>query len=98
MTYLSQLLPSPFKGVNPDGIKSLDVIPTILGNLIEIFLVLGGIFAVLVIIWAGINYIVSQGDPGRTKDAKNTILYAVVGLILSAGSYMLVEFVLGRLV
>lgn len=96
MNYLAQI-PNPFKLVPTDNIQSLDVIPQIIANLIEILLVLCGIMAVLIIVWAGINYIVSQGDPGRTKDAKNMILYAVIGLILSAGAYMLVQFVVMRL-
>lgn len=41
-----------------------------------------GIVAVAFIVYGGIKYVVSQGDPGKTRSATQTIIYAVVGLIV----------------
>jgi hypothetical protein len=59
-----------------------------------LFLVLGGL-AVIFIIIGGIRYAISQGNPGQVKSAKDTILYAVVGLAVALLSYAIVRFVSG---
>ncbi len=72
---------------------SLTDIGILLANLIEFVIALAAALAVIYVIYAGIQYASSQGDPGKTKDAKNAITYAVFGIILSAGSYIIVDFV-----
>jgi hypothetical protein len=60
-----------------------------------IFYVAGAV-AVLIIIIGGIGYIASTGDPGRITKAKNTILYAVIGLVVVILARAIVAFVVGR--
>ncbi|HVE80556.1 MAG TPA: hypothetical protein VNA68_00200 [Candidatus Dormibacteraeota bacterium] len=92
---MNDLFPSIFKGADLSS-NSIAVIPIIFANIIEIILILSGVLAVIMIIWAGINYVISQGDPGRIKSAKDTITYAIFGLVLSAGAFLIIEFILGR--
>ena len=56
-----------------------------------------GIIAVIFIIIGGINYTMSQGDPGKVKKAKDTIMYAVIGLIVSLLAFAITAFVLNAL-
>ena len=56
-----------------------------------------GIVAVVMIVIGGIYYASSDGDPGKITNAKNTILYAVIGLILAIASAAIVNFVFGAL-
>lgn len=63
---------------------------------INILLYVAGVAAVIVIIIGGIMYIVSHGDASRIKAAKDTILYAVVGLVVAILAYAIVNFVLSR--
>lgn len=56
-----------------------------------------GIVAVIVIVIGGIFYTISQGDPGKIKKAKDTILYAIIGLIVSLLSFAIVTFVLDKI-
>lgn len=56
-----------------------------------------GIVAVIVIIIGGIFYITSQGEPGKVAKAKTTILYAVIGLIISLSAFAIVHFVLSKM-
>ena len=65
-------------------------------NAIEFFFILAGIIAVIMIIIGGYWYVLSGGDPQKTKKAKDTILYAVVGLVISLSAWVIVGFVLGR--
>ena len=44
----------------------------------------------------GFKYITSGGDSGNITGAKNTILYAVVGLVVVALAQIIVRFVLAR--
>lgn len=53
-----------------------------------------GVAAVFMMIIGGISYVTSQGDTVKTKKAQNTILYGVVGLVISILSYAIVNFVL----
>ncbi|HSH31424.1 MAG TPA: pilin [Candidatus Saccharimonadales bacterium] len=61
---------------------------------ILIFLV--GAIAVLMIIIGGLRYVLSGGDPGGTKSAKDTILYAIIGVVVAILAYAVVNFVLTR--
>ena len=56
-----------------------------------------GIISVLMLIWGGLRYVVSGGKSEKVTDAKNTVLYAIIGLIISILSYAIVNFVLNSL-
>lgn len=56
-----------------------------------------GIVAVIMIIVGGFKYITSSGDSGKVGSAKNTILYAIIGLVVVALAQVIVKFVLNRL-
>lgn len=53
-----------------------------------------GIIAVIMIIVSGIKYITSSGDSNSVNSAKNTLLYAIVGLVVVALAQVIVRFVL----
>ena len=56
-----------------------------------------GIIAVIMLIWGGIRYVVSGGDSKKVTDAKNTVLYAIIGLIISFLAFAIVNFVISAL-
>lgn len=56
-----------------------------------------GLIAVIMLILGGLRYITSGGDAKKVTDAKNTILYAIIGLIISVLSYAIVNFVLSTI-
>lgn len=53
-----------------------------------------GIASVLMIIIGGFAYVTSSGDPQRLKGAKDSILYAVIGLVIALSAQMIISFVL----
>ncbi len=63
---------------------------------IDIFSVIVGIIAVVMIIVGGVKYITSGGASEKVTAAKNTILFAVIGLIIVALSQIIVRFVLSK--
>jgi cytochrome bd-type quinol oxidase subunit 2 len=68
----------------------------ILEDVINIFSLVVGIISVIMIIIGGLKYITSGGDSGNVTGAKNTILYAIVGLVVVALAQFIVKFVLNR--
>lgn len=74
-----------------DGGKSLR---ENLAVIVNILLFLIGAIAVIVIIIGGLKYVTSDGDSSKIKSAKDTILYAVVGIIIALLAYALVNFVI----
>jgi hypothetical protein len=63
-------------------------------DIINILSVVVGIVAVIMIIVGGFRYISSGGDPNRIASAKNTIIYALIGLLIAAFAQVIVRFVL----
>lgn len=66
-------------------------------TILSIVFTITGAIAVLMVIIGAIKYSSSGGDPSAVSKAKNTIIYAIVGLILSILSVSLVDFVIGKL-
>jgi hypothetical protein len=79
------------------GAAKQDDVSKIITNVINAILFALGIAAVIMIVLGGIRYTTSNGDSGAITGAKNTILYAVVGLIVAIMAYAIVNFVLDRL-
>jgi hypothetical protein len=62
-------------------------------RVVNIFSVIVGIIAVLFIIYGGFKYITSGGDSNNVSGAKNTLIYAIVGLIIVAMAQFIVRYV-----
>lgn len=56
-----------------------------------------GIIAVIMLIIGGIKYVISGGDAKKVTDAKNTVLYAIIGLIIAFLAFAIVNFVISAL-
>ena len=54
--------------------------------------------AVLMIVIGGFRYITAGGDPNSTAQARKTVLYAVIGLLVTMAAYSIVTFVVGNAV
>lgn len=63
---------------------------------INMFSLIVGFVAVIMIIIGGLKYVTSQGDSSNTASAKNTILYAIIGLVVVALAQVIVKFVLKK--
>ena len=63
-------------------------------NIINVVIGVIGFVAVAFIIFGGIQYTTSAGDPGKVKKAKDTILYGIIGLVVAMLAYAIVNFVL----
>ena len=88
--------------LNPDGGGCTDAkissgesdLQSIIKTGIDLFSLVVGVIAVIMIIIGGVKYITSNGDSGNVTGAKNTILYAIIGLIVVALAQTIVFYVL----
>jgi cytochrome bd-type quinol oxidase subunit 2 len=63
-------------------------------KVIDAFSVLVGVVSVVMIIYGGFRYITSGGDSGKVGNAKNTLIYAIIGLVIVALAQVLVHYVI----
>ncbi|HWZ65685.1 MAG TPA: hypothetical protein VNX65_02715 [Patescibacteria group bacterium] len=63
----------------------------------NILLFIIGAVAVIMLIIGGIRYVLSAGDQGAVTSAKNTILYAVIGIVVAFVAFAAVTFVTSQL-
>lgn len=56
-----------------------------------------GAISVIMLIWGGLRYITSGGDSKKITDAKNTILYAIIGLVIAVLAFAIINFVLNAI-
>lgn len=79
----------------PSGAQNdLNALATKIVNILSLIV---GIVAVIMIIFGGFRYITSGGDSGNVSSAKNTLIYAIVGLVIVALAQFIVHFVLASL-
>lgn len=79
--------------VNPEA---ADTVNTTIQRIIRLFQVVVGLISVFMIIYGGFKYVISGGGSDSVKNAKNTILYALLGLVIVAIAEGIVQFVLKR--
>jgi len=65
-------------------------------TVVNILSLIVGVVAVIMIIIGGFRYITSGGESGNVSGAKNTLIYAIVGLLIVALAQLIVHFVLGQ--
>lgn len=68
----------------------------LIADVVNIFSLVVGVVAVIMIIVGGFKYITSGGESSNVTGAKNTILYAIIGLVIVALAQFIVRFVLAR--
>ncbi len=71
-------------------------INTTIGNVVNLISVAVGIAAVIMMIIGGFRYITSGGNQESIKSAKNTLLYAIIGLVIVALAQTIVAFTLNK--
>jgi len=79
-----------------DTASATSGIKTIAGNVTKIFTVVVGAISVIMIIYGGFRYITSGGASDKVGAAKNTLIYAIIGLIIVALANVIVSIVINQ--
>ena len=77
--------------------KSIDGDNGLVKTVVNVLLWAVGILSVILIIFSGFRYITSAGDASKTKSARSTLIYSVVGLIVAIMAWAIVNMVINRL-
>jgi hypothetical protein len=79
---------------NYNGVKiaSLRCIPYVFQNLVKGALIFAGATAVFLIVYAGIRFTTSGGDPKNVSAARQIMTYAIIGLVIVLGSFGIMAF------
>ncbi len=94
-----------FLAANPYNITANQIkLPTSTGNLgvalaniMKILMALVGMLSIVFIIYGGILFTYAQGVASRVQKARETLLYASVGLVLSIGAFAVVTYITASL-
>lgn len=82
----------------PDNVPTeLDGDSGIFKTVVNILLFVIGLISVIMLIWGGIRYTTSGGNANSVTAAKNTIMYAIIGLVIAIFAYAIVNWVVGEL-
>ena len=76
---------------------SKDKLPSIITGILNAIIGISGLIAVIFVVVGGIQYMTSTGDTGKTQKAKNTILYALIGLVVCALAFAIVNWTIGAI-
>jgi hypothetical protein len=69
----------------------------VFGVIANTLIFLTAAIAVIMVIIGGMRYVLSAGNPKAVEDAKNTILYSIVGIVVASAAYAIVFFISDRL-
>lgn len=78
--------------------NSSESVDPVIKTVIRYLLIISGIVSVVMVIIGGLKYSTSNGDSAKLSSAKNTILYAIIGVIISALAYGIVDYVFRSIV
>lgn len=81
----------------PDGSNPITGPSGVINRIADIFALITGVAAVIVIIVGGFEYVRSGGESAKVNKAKNTILFAIIGLVVVVVARSLVIFTVSRL-
>ncbi len=85
-------VPAAVWGADLNNLKAADVVQ-ILNNITDFFAALIASLATLMILVAAFMYITSSGDPTKIENAKKTLVWAIVGIVVAFLAYGIVNLV-----
>ena len=83
--------------ISPGGLPTPDANQSFLETVLSIVFGIIGALSLLIITVSGLRYITADGDPQRISQAKNGIIYSLVGLVIALAAQAIVSFVVNRL-
>jgi hypothetical protein len=85
------------KGISDTGSGgSASDIPKLIKGALSLLSYLVGVASIIMIVIGGFKYVTSNGDSGGIASAKNTIIYAIVGLVIAIFAQGIVRFVIDK--
>lgn len=87
--------PGELPSASRTGLRSENLLQFV-ASLIRVFLGILGVILLVMIIYAGFLYATAAGDEERASSARNTLLYAIIGIVIIAGAWILSDYVISN--
>lgn len=97
LSYFAQTCPTAPSNVICAPIPTTGAGNTQIHTIVNLFLGIAGAVALLVITMAGFRYVLSRGNPQQVSQARDGIIYSVIGLIVIMSAFIIVNFVVFKL-
>lgn len=91
---LKNFIQKPLEGID-QGNATLNSLPLVIQNVSNLLLTFVGAFALVVLVYNGIKYMLASGEPEKIEKAKKQTKYAVIGLVIAVLAYYLIDFLIG---
>lgn len=78
------------------GLPQVNATPAKLRDILTYSFVILGAISLLVIVLAGVKFITAGGNPEKITKARNTIIYALVGLVVAIFAAVIVSLVIKK--
>lgn len=72
--------------------------PELYGRILRLLLGFSGVGALFFFIWGGIILLMSRGNQEKVKEGKDTLMWAVIGLVIAFSSYIILRFVIQSII
>ncbi len=82
-----------FNQNDPNSPATLNCITAVFQNIVNYMLIFAGIVALFFVIISGIKFLTSGGDPKQVEGAKQTMTYAIIGLIVILLSFAILNLI-----
>lgn len=82
-------------GISCTGNEDTNSFRNTIIDIVNVILTLVGVVAAIYLVLGGVRYVLSEGEESQARKAKNTIIYAVIGIIVIGLSAAIVNFVIG---
>jgi uncharacterized membrane protein YjgN (DUF898 family) len=76
------------------GFSTANDLPTIIGTVIKAALGLVGVIFLVLMVYAGVIWMIARGDEAKVAKAKDTIINSVIGLVIVVGAYAITNFII----
>ncbi|OIP57184.1 MAG: hypothetical protein COX79_04120 [Candidatus Levybacteria bacterium CG_4_10_14_0_2_um_filter_36_16] len=74
-------------------VATLRCIPIVLQNIINFLVIFAGVIAVFFIVFSGIRFVTSGGDPEKIASARKILTYAIIGFIIVVFSFVILNLI-----
>lgn len=81
--------------VTSKGVATLNCVPALFLNIVQALLNFSGVVALFFVILAGFKFITSSGDPKQVEGARQTLTYAIIGLVVILLSFFIINLIAG---
>lgn len=87
---------TPVGSADPSGsTNATGLISNLTDNLVGFLFLIGGILAVIYLLWSGLQYITAGGSPDKAKVARQGIINAVIGIVIMMATFAIIRFATG---